>query len=229
MNYRDFFKEEISNPIKGGKGDNLDLSKFDKKQVLDGLRVEREHTKNDKIALDIVRDHLKEDPNYYKKLKKAGLADELDNKKTNECIRDIPVDKVDKQTTPGTVYPEVGEKEASQNMVGCISNTANIQAKTEVDIPAKDPTPENHVTGTISNTPSNPAILPKANGGVEDIIKSVIPQDVTIDIQEAKKKEIAELNKQISNWKRGKKVEGYGGDPETDKKYVKGKRWTVTY
>ena len=34
-----------------------------------GMKVELEHTKNSKIALEIVKDHLTEDPKYYSKLK----------------------------------------------------------------------------------------------------------------------------------------------------------------
>ena len=44
-----------------------------KKQVKIGLPLELEHTKDEKVALEIVKDHLWEDPSYYTKLKKAGL------------------------------------------------------------------------------------------------------------------------------------------------------------
>jgi hypothetical protein len=48
-------------------------------QLLKGMRVEMEHAHNFpknlrvSIAKVIAKDHLKEDPNYYTKLKKAGL------------------------------------------------------------------------------------------------------------------------------------------------------------
>jgi hypothetical protein len=59
--------------LKGGKGNKIPKECFDKKQLAIGKRIEREHTKNSKIAEEIARDHLTEDPNYYKKLKKARL------------------------------------------------------------------------------------------------------------------------------------------------------------
>lgn len=49
------------------------LSDFDPEQVKMGLAIEREHTDDPKIALDIVLDHLTENPKYYSALKKAGL------------------------------------------------------------------------------------------------------------------------------------------------------------
>ena len=48
-------------------------------KLLQGMKVEMEHAHNfpknlqTSIAKRIAQDHLKEDPNYYKKLKKAGL------------------------------------------------------------------------------------------------------------------------------------------------------------
>lgn len=48
--------------------------KLTKEKVLaaleQGRKVEREHTKNPKVADEIARDHLGEKPNYYKLLKK---------------------------------------------------------------------------------------------------------------------------------------------------------------
>jgi hypothetical protein len=59
-------KEEL----KGGKGDNRPDSDFDDKDLQDAIKHELEHTKDRKIAKEIAKDHLIEDPNYYKKLKK---------------------------------------------------------------------------------------------------------------------------------------------------------------
>jgi hypothetical protein len=69
------FVNEDSLP--GGKGDNKKDSDFDPKEVAMGKKVESEHTKNKKVADEITHDHLSENPRYYSKLKKAGLADEL--------------------------------------------------------------------------------------------------------------------------------------------------------
>lgn len=56
--------------LKGGIGDKRPDSDFDEEQLQNGIKIEMEHTKNHKIAKEIAKDHLSEDPNYYKKLKK---------------------------------------------------------------------------------------------------------------------------------------------------------------
>ena len=48
-------------------------SKFNKKQLRMGIKVEMEHTYCPKIAKKIAKAHLHEDRVYYSKLKKAGL------------------------------------------------------------------------------------------------------------------------------------------------------------
>jgi hypothetical protein len=44
-----------------------------KKQIDMGVEVEKEHTDDEEKARSIAMDHLEEVPNYYSKLKKAGL------------------------------------------------------------------------------------------------------------------------------------------------------------
>lgn len=77
--------------IKGGLGDNKnikDIAKYWflkqknniknyqiilnelKEQMLLGIEVEKEHSNNIRFVLEIVKDHLMEDKEYYKKLKK---------------------------------------------------------------------------------------------------------------------------------------------------------------
>jgi hypothetical protein len=55
---------------KNGKLDVNDYVSFLKKQLKIGANIEKEHTNDIKIAKQIAKDHLWEDPNYYKKLKK---------------------------------------------------------------------------------------------------------------------------------------------------------------
>jgi hypothetical protein len=59
-----------SEKIKGGLADKRPDSDFDAEQLKIGIKVEMEHTKDPDIAKEIAKDHLSEDPNYYKKLKK---------------------------------------------------------------------------------------------------------------------------------------------------------------
>lgn len=54
--------------IKGGLADGLPDSRFNKKQLKRGTDVELEHTRSRKIAKEIAKDHLVEDPLYYQKL-----------------------------------------------------------------------------------------------------------------------------------------------------------------
>ena len=56
--------------MKGGKGDNRPDSDFDEKDLEHAIKHEMEHTKDRQVAKEIAKDHLSEDPNYYKKLKK---------------------------------------------------------------------------------------------------------------------------------------------------------------
>jgi hypothetical protein len=71
--------ESTKDKIEGGKADemslkniskkfNFDISKL-KKELEMGIEVEKEHTKNEKIAKEIATDHLSEIPNYYTMLK----------------------------------------------------------------------------------------------------------------------------------------------------------------
>ena len=49
---------------------------IDPKEIEMGTKHEHEHTKDDALARKIAMDHLKDDHNYYSKLKKAGLEQE---------------------------------------------------------------------------------------------------------------------------------------------------------
>lgn len=79
--FKEFYsREEVKDIAKEAK---LDISKYSTKELLAGLKVEKEHdgekgkdvdvVKNKKDLLKIVIAHLREDPHYYKKLKKADL------------------------------------------------------------------------------------------------------------------------------------------------------------
>jgi len=69
----------INNLVKlpGGVGDNTPTNQVDPNQLSIGVQVEMEHTNDLDIAKEIAMDHLTEDPEYYTKLIKAGLASEF--------------------------------------------------------------------------------------------------------------------------------------------------------
>ena len=58
-------KKDTGEVLHGGIGDGKLPEDFDKEQVLLGMTVEMEHSDNPMIALEIVLDHLTEDPEYY--------------------------------------------------------------------------------------------------------------------------------------------------------------------
>jgi len=62
--------------IPGGKGSGTPEEKVCPKQLKVGIAVEMEHTPDPEAAKEIAIDHLVEDPEYYTKLVKSGLADE---------------------------------------------------------------------------------------------------------------------------------------------------------
>ena len=69
----------IKNLVKlpGGVGDETPTSNVDPTQLSIGVQIEMEHTNDPDIAKEIAMDHLTEDPEYYTKLVKAGLASEF--------------------------------------------------------------------------------------------------------------------------------------------------------
>ncbi len=57
--------------VPGGLADRCQPKDFDKDQLKAGQKIEMEHTKDPSLALEIAMDHLKEDPQYYVKLKRV--------------------------------------------------------------------------------------------------------------------------------------------------------------
>jgi hypothetical protein len=55
--------------LPGGIADNMSPQDFDPEQLAMGIKIEREHTDDVAIAMEIVMDHLAEIPDYYTRLK----------------------------------------------------------------------------------------------------------------------------------------------------------------
>lgn len=51
-----------------GKHQGLKDSAFDKKQLKQGIDIEKEHTDNKQLSKEIAKDHLAEIPDYYTRL-----------------------------------------------------------------------------------------------------------------------------------------------------------------
>jgi len=64
------------NKLIGGKGDKHSYKEFDQREIQIGIRVESEHVSDLDQILEIVVDHLTDNPTYYSKLCKSGLVDE---------------------------------------------------------------------------------------------------------------------------------------------------------
>lgn len=65
----------------GGAGDNKPDSSFDQGQLNIGIEDETgEHTKDKQIGKEIAKDHLSKDPDYYRKLKSAGIEEKRSRK-----------------------------------------------------------------------------------------------------------------------------------------------------
>lgn len=60
--------------LRGGLGDGRADGDFDPKALAEGIAVEREHTDDPKVAREIAKDHLTEDPDYYRKLRRIEKA-----------------------------------------------------------------------------------------------------------------------------------------------------------
>lgn len=60
--------------LRGGLGDGRADGDFDPKALAEGMAVEREHTDDPKVAREIAKDHLTEDPDYYRKLRRIEKA-----------------------------------------------------------------------------------------------------------------------------------------------------------
>jgi hypothetical protein len=66
-----FTAEKAIKHLPGSKHWKDPDSDFDSDSLAQGQKVEMEHTTDSALAKTIAKDHLKEDPNYYKKLKKV--------------------------------------------------------------------------------------------------------------------------------------------------------------
>lgn len=60
--------KRASDMLVGGVGDSKPASAFNPNSLAKGIATEKEHTVNPQIAKEIAKDHLSEDPKYYKKL-----------------------------------------------------------------------------------------------------------------------------------------------------------------
>lgn len=106
------------NKLKGGKGDKLTPDMVNPYELKKGLDIESEHTDDYEERLEIVLDHLAEDPGYYtnliafedstKKSKRTDLPKEIKDKKLN-----VASDKLKDKDNDMEVLKKNPKKEAA--------------------------------------------------------------------------------------------------------------------
>jgi len=84
---------KVAEVLPGGIGDNAPDSQFNPKSLAEGMGVEKEHTSSPQMAKEIAKDHLTEDPHYYKKLK---LIEGSGKKSPTFTIKSKSADKLHK-------------------------------------------------------------------------------------------------------------------------------------
>jgi endoglucanase Acf2 len=65
---KDSYQVDIKNfkdQLKGGYADGKPVTNYDLKELLEGIKWEREHTGDSLLALEMAMDHLERIPNYY--------------------------------------------------------------------------------------------------------------------------------------------------------------------
>jgi hypothetical protein len=68
---KDTYKVDIKNfkdRLPGGNADGKPIISYDLKQLLDGIKSERDHSKDNMLALELAMDHLEVIPDYYTRL-----------------------------------------------------------------------------------------------------------------------------------------------------------------
>jgi hypothetical protein len=78
--------KNFKDTVNGGRADRKDITKYDLQQLLMGIKVEQEHTKDKLLAIEISTDHLEEFPNYYTRLKQME-EDAGREKSENEKVK----------------------------------------------------------------------------------------------------------------------------------------------
>ena len=57
--------KNFKDKIPGGMADGKTITDYDLKELLEGIKWEREHTRDNLVALEIAMDHLERIPDYY--------------------------------------------------------------------------------------------------------------------------------------------------------------------
>jgi len=116
--------------LEGGLGDDGDMMQYDPQEVLKGVEVEMEHTKDPKIALEIAMDHLEELSDYYTRLEKMENQGEKDlnslNSEENDSENEIEIDDdVPDELKSHVDDIKTADKELEDTLLGYGTETPN--------------------------------------------------------------------------------------------------------
>jgi hypothetical protein len=144
--------------IPGGKADGKSLEEIARihnvsleaiqKEYEKGLKVELEHTTDHKVAAEITRDHLVEDPHYYTKLLGAGLEENtLDELDLSKIVKNVFGQK--KPPQPPVPHPDTAENLPDAPPIASTTAATNpLDSKNIVD---QDPEWDNRVKQYLSD------------------------------------------------------------------------------
>lgn len=112
-------KEESGEVLQGGKGDGKSPLEFDPDQIILGMKVESEHTNDPMIAIEIVLDHLSEDPEYYtrKDDPEASAQFGASSDAESDTVNDTESDTV-KHPLADILDSDGGEEDLTKNFTG---------------------------------------------------------------------------------------------------------------
>lgn len=144
------------NNLKGGVGDNTPPENIDPNQLSIGIQVEMEHTNDPNVAREIATDHLTEDPEYYTKLVKAGLANEF-KPSTNSGFGDPEQSFNDNPRLGKNITCTPGN-----NIVGTIGNTPDGQVSGRRSDPIINKTIDIELQEKKKPKPTNPSLWSRA-------------------------------------------------------------------
>lgn len=105
--------------IPGGLADKKNPADFDHDSLVEGLRVELEHTSDPKIALEIAMDHLTEDPDYYRKLATIEKSTSRTLSKNEKTELDLIRERAENpNTTSKQLIEDIVNPQLEQQLLG---------------------------------------------------------------------------------------------------------------
>lgn len=143
------------NDLKGGVGDNTAPENVNPNELSTGIQIEMEHTNDPLVAKEIAMDHLTEDPEYYSKLVKAGLAKEF-QPTIGSGFGDPDLAINDKARTGNNGY------KPGNNIVGTIGNTSDGKVHGRNSDPIVNKTVDVELQEKKKPKPTNPSLWSRA-------------------------------------------------------------------